>query len=681
MAVIHVLDQQTIDQIAAGEVIERPASIAKELVENSIDAGAQKITIEIKEGGISFIRISDDGCGISREDLPVAFLRHATSKLRSAQDLSRIQSLGFRGEALSSIAAISHTEVLTKTAAQDAASLYRIEGGKEVSLTDAAAPQGTTFTVRQLFYNVPARRKFLKTPSTEAGHIYDTILRLALSHPEVAFSFISEGRQRLETVGSGKMDDVIYRLFGREAAKGLIPFEKHDVGETGLSLHGMIGRPETTRANRSYEFFFVNGRYIKSPLLSKALEEGYREYAMQHRFPFAVIYIRSEADGVDVNVHPTKMEVRFARQNDVFALIKRAVYEAMQEPELIPSVQLDRPANPPSPSAAKQPGASAFVLPASSQPGASVFAPSGAAQPVQNVSQPMDEDYFMQQMRKRVQAYHNRTSSAETTGSSDLFRPEERTDMIRERAQIARQAAQSDPPAPPSSAYPMRTQTDSAKTLEPDTPSPLAPEEDGQLRFLRQDDRPDYKIIGQAFDTYWILQYKDSLYIIDQHAAHEKVLYERTLRQMSAREHVSQYISPPAIVHVTMREKNVLETFRMDFERVGFVIEEFGDDAYSICAVPANLFGLSDKELFTQMLDELADTMQSGRTGETVLDKIASISCKAAVKGNHAMSSRELHALMDELFLLDNPFHCPHGRPTMIAMSKRELEKKFRRIV
>lgn len=696
MAKIHLLDPQTIDQIAAGEVIERPASIVKELVENSIDAKATRVTVEIRDGGISYIRVTDNGAGISREDIRTAFLRHATSKIQSAAELSGIQSLGFRGEALSSIAAVSHTELVTKTKEEPTAARYLIEGGKEISFDDTAAPEGTTFIVRQLFFNVPARRKFLKTASTEAGHVNDIVVRLALSHPEVAFSFISQGNLRLETSGSGKPDDVIYRIFGRDTAKGLLPFDECD---GALRVRGFVGRPETTRSNRSYEFFFVNGRYIKSPLLSKALEEGYREYAMQHKFPFAVVHIETDGEGVDVNVHPTKMEVRFQRQNEVFGFVQSVISRAMRKPDLIPSVTLGETKKTESPSLQTETVKRAsYSQPLFAQPvhqpsshSASVSYPQSAlgssglnAQPVSapahhqtREEQPRDEQYFLEKMRERVLSYHNRSSSAETEGMSRLFRSSENIDVIRDKARQARESEDG---------YRPREAADSSeKSAEPVAEAALNEEfavsEEGQLSFIRSETKPAYKVIGQLFATYWLLEYEDQLYIVDQHAAHEKILYERTVKQLGSKEYGSQYLSPPTVVHVSMREKNLIETYRAEFEKIGFILEEFGEDAYSIRAVPSNLFGLSHRDVFIEMLDELDEEVHVGSPGETVLDKIASISCKAAVKGNHRMSTAELTAMMDELFTMENPFCCPHGRPTMITMSKREMEKKFKRII
>lgn len=668
MGVIQILDPKTIDKIAAGEVIERPASIVKELVENSIDAGAQRITVEIKEGGISYIRVADDGCGMQREDLRTAFLRHATSKLRSADELSSIRSLGFRGEALSSIAAVSRTEVVTKTSAEDAASMYHIDGGVEQSLSDTAAREGTTFIVRQLFYNVPARKKFLKTANTEAAHVHDVMIRQALSHPDIAFSFISQGKQRIETAGNGNAADVIYRIFGRDTARDMI---KVDIKSGGMRLYGHIGRPETTRSNRNYEFFFVNDRYIKSTLLSKALEEGYREYAMQHKFPFAVLHLLMDGEGVDVNVHPTKMEVRFQNTGDVFNFIRRSVAEAMSKPSLIPSVTLDQKQSEQS----GQVNTNRYTV---NKDVGCVEEPKGKynqdrfpkkdeaeyaplkftgvecegresteeAAEKNVVAPPLnpDHDYFMQKMRERVTAYHNRRSCAEIAGKETLLSEKSQTDIIREHSRQARESGE-------------------------------------QISFFRDEKAPSYTIIGQLFSTYWLLQAGEQLYIVDQHAAHEKVLYERTVKSLREKEYGSQYISPPLVIHVTMREKNALETYMDEFTRIGFELEPFGEDAYSVRAVPSNLFGLAHRDIFMEMLDELDDELRMNRAGDSVLDKIASISCKAAVKGNHAMSRPELKALMDELLLLDNPFHCPHGRPTIITISKRELEKKFKRIV
>ncbi|HIV40634.1 MAG TPA: DNA mismatch repair endonuclease MutL [Candidatus Mediterraneibacter guildfordensis] len=669
---IQVLDQVTIDKIAAGEVIERPASVVKELVENAIDAGATSVTVEIKDGGISLIRIMDNGCGIEHDEVRSAFLRHSTSKIRTVEDIAHIRSLGFRGEALSSIAAVTQTELITKTPDAELGTRYVIEGGKEVALEETGAPNGTTFLVRQLFYNVPARRKFLKTPVTEAGHIQDLLIHLTLSHPEVSFLFISNGQEKLRTSGSGKLKDVIYQVYGRDVAANLLDI---DYEKGGLRISGYLGKPVITRGNRNFENFFVNGRYVKSPMISKSLEDAYRDFTMQHKFPFAVLHFHVDGEEIDVNVHPTKMELRFQRQQEVYNTVFEGVHRRLLEPELIQKAEVPDPvtvpeASPPEkkPEERVKPGESPFLLkpktavkpepaaatyaaPANGPAASSAAAPAASpAAEAPDTQEAHDEDYFIRMMRERVMAYHERSSSAEVSGADRIYRPEKQEERIRESVKYAAESK----------------------------PEQLDLFEE---HFLKREVRAEYKLIGQVFDTYWLVQYQDSLYIIDQHAAHERVLYERTLKGMKDRAFTSQYLSPPIILSLTMQEAELLRENMDCFARIGFEIEPFGGEEYAVRAVPDNLFSIAKKELLMEMIDDLADGISTSMTPELIDEKVASMSCKAAVKGNSRLSAQEVDALIGELLTLDNPYHCPHGRPTIIAMTKKELEKKFKRIV
>lgn len=641
MSKIQVLDQVTIDKIAAGEVVERPASVVKELVENAIDAKAAAVTVEVKEGGISFMRIADNGCGIDREDVPGAFLRHSTSKIRNAEDLEHISSLGFRGEALSSIAAVSQVELITKAPEDSFGTRYMISGGKEEGMEDIGAPDGTTFLVRQLFYNVPARRKFLKTAMTEAGHVSDLMTRMALSHPHISFQFINNGQSKIHTSGNGNLRDVIYHIYGREIAANLInvTYEKN-----GIRITGYIGAPLISRGNRNFETYFINGRYVKSSIIYKAIEDAYKDFTMQHKYPFTVLHIEVVGEDVDVNVHPTKMEVRFHNQQMVYNSIYEAVDQALHEKELIPEVTIDVPKAVPKAQVKPEPVArSKEVI----QPEVNK---SAKVQP-EKASGERDLDYFMEQMKKRVMSYHQQNSSAEVKGKSEIFKPQVQVDRVKEAAASYR-----------------AKQSPEQMTLF-----------DGKL--LDKEKRANYKIIGQVFDTYWLVEFDNSLYIIDQHAAHERVLYEKTLREMKTREFTSQMISPPVILNLTMQEAQLLRTYMDQFTRIGFEFEEFGQDSYAVRSVPANLFSIAKKELLMEMIDSLSEEVHRRQSSELLDEKIASMSCKAAVKGNMRLSAQEVDALIGELLKLDNPYHCPHGRPTIISMSKRELEKKFKRIV
>lgn len=664
MPQIQVLDQITIDKIAAGEVIERPASIVKELVENSIDAKAASVTVEIQDGGISLIRVTDNGSGIEREDIRNAFLRHSTSKIRKVEDLAHIASLGFRGEALSSISAVTRTELITKTKEDTFGTRYVIEGGVEQSLEDAGAPDGTTFLVRQLFYNVPARRKFLKTPMTEAGHVQDLLMRLALSHPEVAFTFINNGQTKMRTSGNGKLKDVIYSIYGREAAANLIEL---DYSMDGLVMKGYLGKPVITRGNRNFENYFVNGRYVKNAMLSKAIEDAYKDFLMQHKFPFVVIHFQVDGEKIDVNVHPTKMEMRFQRQQDVYNIVYEGVHRTLLEPELIPQVEAPAPKV-----ISQQKSESPFLL-----------KPKTSPQPMEKKpeekEEPHDEAYFMKKMKERVLSYHQRNSSAEVAKKEQIFRPQAQAERIKDALARAKEVEKQP-----------QKQAEEQPELIRETPvyetKPVTEEKAEQLNLfeehlLKREKKAEYKLIGQVFETYWLVEFENSLYIIDQHAAHERVLYERTLKEMKNREFTAQYLSPPIILSLSMQEAQVLNENMDRFTRIGFEIEPFGGEEYAVRAIPDNLFGIAKKELLLEMLDDLADGISTSMTPELIDEKVASMSCKAAVKGNNRLSAQEADALIGELLLLENPYHCPHGRPTIIAMTQRELEKKFKRIV
>ena len=672
MGKIQVLDPVTVDQIAAGEVIERPASVVKELVENAIDAGASAVVVEIKEGGISYMRIADNGCGISREDVPAAFLRHSTSKIRTVDDLVHIGSLGFRGEALSSIAAVSQVELVTKTADQTFGTRYRIAGGKEEGIEDAGAKDGTTFIIRQLFYNTPARRKFLKTPMTEASHVGDLMTRMALSHPEVSFQFINNGQTKLHTAGNGKLRDVIYHVYGREIASNLLRAEYET---SGLKITGFLGKPLISRGNRNFENYYINGRYVKSSIIAKAIEDGYKDFTMQHKYPFVVLHMEINTENIDVNVHPTKMELRFNRQQEVYNAVYAAVDEGLHREELIPQVEVNVPKAqelPPVTISKKEEVPPVTVLKKEELPPVTIPKKSELPPvtiPKKSELPPKEErdlNYFMEKMKERVTAYHNQNSSAEVKDKEKIFKPQIQADRIREAVQYAKKTElpKSEPPKP-----------------EPSKSEPPKQMNLFEERLLSEQARARHKIIGQVFDTYWLGEFQDQLYIIDQHAAHERVLYERTLKGMKTREFTSQMISPPILLNLGMQEAQLLNEYMDQFTRIGFEIEEFGQDTYAVRAVPDNLFSLAKKDLLIEMLDSLSDELNRTMTAELIDEKVASMSCKAAVKGNMKLSAAEADALIGELLTLDNPYHCPHGRPTIISMTKRDLEKKFKRIV
>ena len=681
MGKIAVLDQQTIDKIAAGEVVERPASVVKELVENAIDAGATQITVEIKEGGIGYIRITDNGSGMEKDDIPVAFLRHSTSKIRSADDLLGVSSLGFRGEALSSISAVAMVELITKTKENELGSRCCIEGGVQKSLEEIGAPDGTTFIIRNLFYNTPARKKFLKSEMSEASAIHELMTHLAMSHPEVGFKVLIGGQMRIQTSGNGNLKDVIYHLYGRDVAMRLIEV---DWEEGPLHVRGFLGKPEISRGNRNYENYFVNGRYVKSKIIAKGIEDGYKTFMMQHRYPFVCLDIHMDGKMLDVNVHPTKMELRFSNQNLVYDLLERMTKDALSGRELIPEVTLDEPKKQvvmpekapqqvPPVQTLREPESTYQVQKPAAVPTASVERTIPSYQkPEQKVPlekmwttpEPQKEpvkpqnknlEYFMEQMRKRVEERYNApeapapTEQRETTETAQSTVPEQ-------SATVPETPVEEKPPQKPE-------QLDLF---------------DGKL--LSKEAAVHHVIIGQLFDTYWLVQFGEKLYIIDQHAAHEKVLYERLMKDLRNRTFQSQMLSPPIILNLSMQEEELFLKYRSCFTEMGFEIEEFGEKAYAVRAVPANLPGVARREILMELLDSLSDITGSGNS-ESLMDKVASMSCKAAVKGNHQMSAMEAKALIDELLSLENPYNCPHGRPTIISMSKYELEKKFKRIV
>ena len=616
---IAVLEKATIDKIAAGEVVERPASVVKELVENAIDAGADAITVEIKDGGKSYIRITDNGCGIPEEELPVAFLRHSTSKLRDASELSDIHTLGFRGEALSSISAVSRVEMITKPQTELMGVRYVVEGSQEVSMDKIGAPDGTTVMVYQLFFNTPARKKFLKSDMTEASYISELMERLALSHPDVSFLFISNKKEKIHTSGNGNLMDTIYQIYGRQIASNLLAVEK----ETDLLMvSGFIGNSNVARGNRSLENFYINGRYIKSPLLSKAVEEGYVGYLMQHQYPFCVLQITTKEAAVDVNVHPTKQEVRFDDEIAIADIFKTLVFERLHQREDIAEVTLDEEIEKEKEKEQSKPVAE------------------------ERTPEPF-EKARLQQMREKI----TKQIHADT--------PYER------KYQEFYQKRESD------------TNAHAPKQELPETSKPATYE---QTSFLTREARAKHHIIGQVFDTYWLIEHDKKLYIIDQHAAHEKVLYERMMKQLKNKEMTTQYVSPPIILSLTRAEQDILERFADVFAELGYVISPFGGNEFAIEGVPGNLFSFDVKTFFMELLAS-CDSLKGNDGHDMILEKIASMSCKAAIKGNNQLSRPEIEALLEELLSLENPYHCPHGRPTIIAMTKYELEKKFKRIV
>lgn len=646
---ITVLDQSTINKIAAGEVIERPSSVVKELLENAIDAQATAVTVEIRDGGISYIRVTDNGCGIPKEEVPLAFLRHSTSKIKSVEDLFTVSSLGFRGEALSSIASVAQVELITKTSEQLSGTRYQIEGGVERSYEEVGAPDGTTFLVRNLFYNTPARQKFLKTAQTEGSHVAALVEKIAMSHPDISIRFIQNNQNRLHTSGNHNLKDIIYTVFGREIAANLLPVESE---QEVLQVHGFAGKPVIARSNRSFENYYINGRYVKSGLIGKAIEDAYKPYMMQHKYPFVLLHISIEPEYLDVNVHPTKMELRFRNGEQVYQMLFQAISQALSHKELIPQVDL-----------VKREEEKALEEAQKRAPHPEPFEVKRQAAMVQK----SDESRTMQPQEPAK----SRTMQPPIYKSEAVY------------GKIAESRAELEPEI--QAAAPVESRKLEQKQPKQEQKATGQAEQPQQLdlfeeKLLEPKNRIRHKLIGQLFDTYWLVEFNEHLYIIDQHAAHEKVLYEKTMRTLKTREFTSQMLNPPIILTIGSTEEVLLKKYMKYFQDIGFEIEPFGGREYAVRAVPDNLFSVAKKELLMEMIDDLSEDA-GARTADMIHDRVATMSCKAAVKGNNHLSFAEADHLIDELLNLDNPYACPHGRPTIISMSRYELEKKFKRIV
>lgn len=649
---IQVLDQETINKIAAGEVIERPSSVVKELVENAIDAGATAVTIEIKDGGISFIRITDNGSGISKDDIPMAFLRHSTSKIKSIEDLMNVSSLGFRGEALSSIAAVSQVELITKTADDFTGSRYVIEGGNEISLEEVGAPDGTTFIVRNLFYNTPVRRKFLKTAATEAGYVNALIEHLSLSHPDISFRFINNNQNKLHTSGNMNLKDIIYGVYGRDITSNLMEIS----GKTqDVEITGFIGKPVICRGNRGYENYYINGRYIKSSIITKAIEEAYKGYIMPHNYPFTAIHFKINPSIMDVNVHPTKMELRFSKNEFVYIFVLETVKECLANRELAARVKLPDPVkqqqSTKSPENIKQTEKSYVQENTDSKP---YQAP--------RIEPPRESFYNSTESSVKQKAVNENQTAGFIKNTTDYtkmpptrlpepFEIKRSDEMIKEDKKI----------------YEAEKKQEAEQLSMFDTP------------LMSGKAKADYRIIGQLFETYWLIEYEDKFYMMDQHAAHEKILYERFMNHLKVKDMDTQMIMPPVIIELNMQQEDAYKRNKQAFSRLGFEIEEFGGNAYKVNGLPAGLPNINLKQMLIDMIDGLTDDNSTDL--DIITERVATMSCKAAVKGNNKLSFEEAKELIEELMQAENPYNCPHGRPTLIVMSKYEVERKFKRIL
>lgn len=649
---IQVLDQETINKIAAGEVIERPSSVVKELVENAIDAGATAVTIEIKDGGISFIRITDNGSGISKDDIPMAFLRHSTSKIKSIEDLMNVSSLGFRGEALSSIAAVSQVELITKTADDFTGSRYVIEGGNEISLEEVGAPDGTTFIVRNLFYNTPVRRKFLKTAATEAGYVNALIEHLSLSHPDISFRFINNNQNKLHTSGNMNLKDIIYGVYGRDITSNLMEIS----GKTqDVEITGFIGKPVICRGNRGYENYYINGRYIKSSIITKAIEEAYKGYIMPHNYPFTAIHFKINPSIMDVNVHPTKMELRFSKNEFVYRFVLETVKECLANRELAARVKLPDPVKQQqftkSPENIKQTEKSYvqentdskhYQAPRIEPPRESFYNSTESSVKQKTVNENQTTGFI-----KNITDY----TKMPPTRLPEPFEIKRSDEMIKEDKKI----------------YEAEKKQEAEQLSMFDTP------------LMSEKAKADYRIIGQLFETYWLIEYEDKFYMMDQHAAHEKILYERFMNHLKVKDMDTQMIMPPVIIELNMQQEDAYKRNKQAFSRLGFEIEEFGGNAYKVNGLPAGLPNINLKQMLIDMIDGLTDDNSTDL--DIITERVATMSCKAAVKGNNKLSFEEAKELIEELMQAENPYNCPHGRPTLIVMSKYEVERKFKRIL
>lgn len=683
--IIHVLDSETIDKIAAGEVVEKPSSVVKELVENAIDSGADKIAVEIKEGGISFIRVTDNGCGIAKEDLEPAFLRHATSKIQSAEDLNSISSLGFRGEALSSISAVSQVEMITKKQNNMLGTRVCCNGGVLETPEDIGAPDGTTVLVRNLFYNTPVRKKFLHSSTTEGSYIYELMQHIALSHPEVSISFIQNGQTRFFTSGNNNLKDVIYRLYGKDTIQQILPV---DADRDGIHIHGFIGKPVLGRATRNYETFFVNGRYVKSKVISSAVEEGYKTFLMQHKYPFAILHFTIDGEDIDVNVHPTKMEIRIMNPIPFCAFVKETVASVLNEVSLIRNyTDVDSEKE-----AVKVPNVSHAPEPfEKNRLKMTDFDIAGANTNLQKNTQDLQDI----QRIPGVQAGSNTQAMQELQGAQNTQDTQNIQDVqsiqpLQNMQNIVREQTDYQINKIIGNSIPRQTIiTENYKTgdnIIKHEQTPIIKKAEQMELFSRALEEADdntltgLKIIGQVFETYWIVEFEDNIYFVDQHAAHEKVNYEEFVDKLNKKQNATQMLMPPLVISLSMPEMDIYHKYQNYFVKLGFEIEPFGGDELSIRGIPTDLYGTDAKDLFLTVLDELAESPVRG-TPDVILLKIASMSCKAAVKGNQKISYEEAKVLLKRLFSLENPYHCPHGRPTMFSMSKQEIDKKIKRIV
>ncbi|MBE5941395.1 MAG: DNA mismatch repair endonuclease MutL [Lachnospiraceae bacterium] len=689
---IKVLDQATINKIAAGEVVERPSSVVKELVENAIDAGATAVTVEIKDGGISFIRITDNGAGISKEEVPTAFIRHATSKIMTIEDLLSVSSLGFRGEALASISAVAQVECITKTAQSLTGIRYEIHGSKEIASEEIGAPTGTTIIVRNLFYNVPARKKFLKTPMTEGSYITELITRLALSHPEISFKYIINGSNKIATSGNGKLQDVIYHIYGKDVSNHLLPV-KRTVGD--FSVEGYVGKAYVSKGNRSFEHYFVNGRYIRSNIVTKAIEEAYKSFVMIHKFPFTALHFTLDSNKLDVNVHPTKMEFKYADGEQLFDFVKSSVRQALLSEEMIQDVSLRTAKEERAITIEQQKKVTSNVPEAFENRARAMRFQQNTKQEVsktihefvkqEDTAKERVEERTLDRTLDRVESKIEPKTEAKIDSRTIEEKPEEKTE-----AKIDSRTIEEKPEEKTEAKIDSRTEERTevgikelhVKPTEKTVEKPFIQNEQLAMpveQFLSEGARKKHRLIGQVFKTYWMIEYDEKMYIVDQHAAHEKVMFERLMKQMSQKQVISQQLLPAKVLHLDSVEHTTVMNHLSLFEQTGFDIEDFGDDSIVVRAMPDDIMGVDPQLLFDELLNALTEDIGTIHI-DFFVEKLSGMACKAAIKGNSEITTMEADALIDEMLQLDNPYNCPHGRPTMISLTKTEIERKFKRI-
>ena len=605
---INILDENTINKIAAGEVIENPASVVKELIENAIDANAKNIVIEIKDGGCQLIKITDDGDGFLKDDIELAFINHATSKIKDINDLFDINSFGFRGEALASIAAIANVNLITKSRNSKDLQGYSfsIRFGKDSGLVDAASNYGSTIEINDLFGNVPVRKKFLKSPAKEAAYINDVVTKCAISRPDIAFELYIDDKLKFSSNGNSNLEEIIYSLYGKDIYSNLVKVRDN---VKGIQVNGLIAKPIVARNSKNDIIYFVNNRYIKSSIIQKAIENAYEGYLMQHKYPLVILNISISNDLVDINVHPKKLEVRFSDNDIVYYAVFNTIRNKLSSTDLIPEIKLSD-----------------------------------------------DDDNYSNQL-----PYENTSEKVENNNSKDIDELPKLSDILKYKVNEGLNV------------------NNFLNKLSSNTDIRINQKIE-ESSFIEKTFQNDSVYIGQIFKTYLLFEFDDKLYIVDQHAAHEKINFEKIMKMYSDGKTLSQKIFPSIVIRLTPLQFEEVTEHLTDFSKAGFEIELFGDNDIKVEAVPFQIINIANKELLYDMIEGFVDSKNKEQYG-SIVEKIASIACKKSIKANHIVSEIEARELIKELFRLDNPYNCPHGRPTIISLTKSDFEKNFGRII